>query len=209
MGTVTRRAVAWIVAVLVLAAGPAAVAAEPSLAAYFPMAPGTVWTYRTNTSGEIVMRVGPMVRVGAADCRLIETVVEGTTTQQECYRVEKDGVYALQRSYSSGAVLLTPPQRVLASPVAVGERWEWNGRIGEQTVVFDYTWARAEKVVTPAGTFPTMQLYFKANLGPEVQVQSWRWFASGIGMVKEDTTLRQGPTPLRIYAELIRITKGK
>ncbi len=209
MCTVTRRAVIWIVAVLVLAAGPVRVAAEPSLAAYFPMAPGTVWTFRTNTSGEIVMRVGAAVRVAAYDCRLIETVVESTTTQQECYRVDKDGVYALQRSYSSGTVLLTPPQRVLASPVAVGERWQWNGRIGEQTVVFDYTWARAEKVVTPAGTLPAMQLYFKANLGPEVQVQSWRWFTPGIGMVKEDTTLRQGPTPLRIYAELIKVTMGK
>ena len=209
MGTVTRRAAVWIVAVLVLAAGPVRVAAEPSLAAYFPMAPGTVWTFRTNTSGEIVMRVGAMVRVGAANCRLIETVVEGTTTKQECYRVEKDGVYALQRSYSSGALLLTPPQRVLAAPVAVGERWQWNGRIGEQTVVFNYTWARAEKAVTPAGTFSTMQLYFQGDLGPEVRVESWRWFAPGVGMVKEDTTLRQGVQTLRIYAELIKVAMGK
>lgn len=209
METKTRRAAAWIAAALILAAGPAGVAAEPSLAAYFPITPGTVWIYRTNGSGEVVMRVGAAVRVASVDCRLIETVVEGNVTQQECYRVEKDGVYAHLRAYPQGSVQLTPPQRVLASPVQVGEKWKWNGLVGTQGVVFNYTWAKRENLATPAGTYSAMQLYFEGNLGPQVRIQSWRWFAPGVGMVKEDTTLQQDGQTRRVYAELVQVIMGK
>lgn len=206
--TVGRATVAWIVAGLLLAAGQAG-AANASIAAYFPMAPGTVWTYRTNTTGEISMRVGSTARVGAHECRIIETIVGGNTTQQECYRVASDGVYAHRRSYAAGSVVLTPPQRMLATPVAVGQVWQWNGRLEEQAVTFNYTWARRETTVVPAGTYETMQLYFEGYVGPAVRIQSWRWYAPGVGMVKEDSTITQGAQTVRIYAELVRMTTGK
>lgn len=209
MGIVNRRALVWIAAVLSLTAVPAGVAAQQSLSAYFPMNPGTVWVYRANSGGEFMLRVGGTVRVGPADCRVIETLIEGAVTQQECYRLEKDGVYTVQRSTATGSVLLTPPQRILASPVSVGEKWQWSGRIGEQPIVFSYTWARRESVTIPAGTFDAMQLYFEGNPGPQVRIQSWRWFAPGVGLVKEDTTLQQGTQTSRNYAELVQVIMGK
>jgi hypothetical protein len=209
VGVVERRTLFWIGAVLLMAAVPAGVVAQQSLAAYFPMTQGTVWIYRANSGGEFMLRVGVATRVGPVDCRLIETVIEGNVTQQECYRVEKDGVYTIQRSTATGSVLLTPPQRILASPVSVGQKWQWNGRIGDQPIVFYYTWARRENLVTPAGTFPAMQLYFEGNPAPQVRIQSWRWFAPGVGLVKEDTTLQQGAQTSRNYAELVQVIMGK
>jgi hypothetical protein len=199
------------VAVFLLAIAAARTAGAESipLASYFPMVAGTVWTFMTNTSGEILMRVGETVRVGSVDCRIIETVVAGNTTQRECYRVVPDGVYAHYRTYAAGSIQLEPPQRMLAAPVTVGKVWQWAGRVGEQDVIFHYTWARRETTTVPAGQFAAMQLYFEGNVGPQARIQSWRWFAPGVGMVKEDSTLVQGPQSIRIYAELVRMTRGR
>jgi hypothetical protein len=73
----------------------------------------------------------------------------------------------------------------------------------------DFTWAREEPVTTPAGTFRAMLLYFATAPGSEMQLQTWRWFASGVGMVKEDTVIGQGGTTRRVYAELIKVVKGR
>jgi hypothetical protein len=135
--------------------------------------------------------------------------VNGAVTQRECYRVTAEGVYAYQRSYASGTLTLEPPQRMLAAPVSVGKTWQWSGRVGEHEVVMDYAWARREAIKVPAGRFDAMQLYFEGNVGPQVRIQSWRWFAPGVGMVKEDSTLVQGPQSIRIYAELVRMTRGR
>ncbi|OFX29058.1 MAG: hypothetical protein A2Z07_07470 [Armatimonadetes bacterium RBG_16_67_12] len=184
------------------------IAAPPEAAAYFPMSPGTVWVYRT-TGREITMRAAGSVRVGASQCRMIETVIDGTVTQSECIRVAGDGVYVHLRSYAAGSVALDPPQRLLAFPVVVGRKWQWTGRIGERSVVFDYAWARRETTVTPAGTFDAMQLYFAGAPDAQTHVQSWRWYARGVGMVKEDTVLAQGNQTVRVYAELVRMVPGK
>ncbi len=198
----------WAIAGLLLAAGQAR-GAESPIAAYFPMAPGTVWTFRTNTHGEITMRVGSSARVGAHECRIIETVIAGNTTQRECYRVTADGVYAHQRSYPAATVDLTPPQRMLAAPIAVGAVWRWSGRIDNQPINMNFTWARKETTTVPAGTYQAMQLYLEGQLGGGVRIQSWRWFAPGVGMVKEDSIVTQGSQTIRIYAELVRMTAGQ
>lgn len=176
--------------------------------AYFPMRPGTVWIYRT-TGREFAMRVAGSVRVGAHQCRMVETVIDGGVTQAECIRVARDGVYVHLRGSAAGSVALDPPQRLLAFPAAIGRKWQWAGRIGERSVVFDYTWARREITVTPAGRFDAMQLYFAGAPDAQTQVQSWRWYARGTGMVKEDTVLTQGAQTARAYAELVRMIPGK
>ncbi len=194
-----------VVAIVTVLAATAGTTAASSSAAYFPLGQGTIWTYRTNSHGDIIMKVGPLAKVGTYGCRIVETVVGGNTTQRECYGVEGDGVYAYERSYPAGTMRLEPPQRVLALPVAVGQAWEWTGRIGDQEVTLKYTWARREKIQVPAGSFDAMQLYFEGLVPPNIQVQTWRWFAAGVGMVKEDSLVSQANQRLRVYAELVSV----
>jgi hypothetical protein len=206
MGTFWR--IGAVVAIVALLAGATGATAASSPAAYFPLAQGSTWTYRT-THGDIVMKVGPPWRVGAYGCRIIETMVGGNTTQRECYGVESDGVYAYERSYPAGTLRLDPPQRVLASPMAVGQEWEWTGRLGDQEVTLKYTWARRERVKVPAGSYDAMQLYFEGMIPPNVQIQTWRWFAAGVGMVKEDSLVTQAAQRVRVYAELVSVKIAK
>lgn len=201
---------AFLLAVAAGATGPAGAVAAPSdAAAYFPLVPGTVWIYRSAASEEVVRRVDGTQVVAGAECRLVETVIAGVATEGECYRVEADGVYTVMRAHAGGRVVLDPPQRLLASPVAVGKVWRWSGRVEQRPILFEYTWARRETVRTAVGTFDAMQLYFSGAPGPQVRIRSWRWFVRGVGMVKEDTHLVQGARQVRVYLELVRMVGGR
>jgi hypothetical protein len=194
---------------MALVATSVGAAAPPAhLAAYFPMTPGWIWLYNTNDMGRIAIRVGDKQRLGSQDCRVFETVVGQNVVQAECHSVTSDGVYTHQRvSATQGGMVLTPPQRILAAPVAVGQTWQWQGKIGDQGVVFEYSWARRELVKTGIGSFNAMQVFMTATPGPGVLLQSWRWFAPNVGMVKEDTVVTQGGRQQRHYVELFKIIK--
>lgn len=197
------------IVLMALAATHAAAAAAPvHLSAYFPMTPGWIWVYNTNDMGRIAIRVGDRQRLGDQDCRVFETVVGQNVVQAECHSITSEGVYTHQRvSATKGGLVLTPPQRILAAPVAVGQAWQWQGKIGDQGVVFEYSWARHDVVKTGIGSFNTMQLFMTATPGPGVLLQSWRWFAPNVGLVKEDTVVTQGGRQQRHYVELIKIIK--
>jgi hypothetical protein len=194
---------------IVANAATSVTAAPAGLAAYFPLTPGIVWFYRSSVGAEVTRRVGHAETVAGQACRYIETLVNGSVSQAECYRVTADGVYVVRRASPQGSVLLVPPQRLLAAPVAVGQKWEWAGTVGGRSLAFAYQWARRESTVTPAGTFNAMQLYFIGQPGPSAEIQSWRWFARGVGLVKEDTLLVQGARQQRGYLELVRMTVPK
>src|SRR3972149_5741447 len=78
------------------------------------------------------------------------------------------------------------PQPMLVPPPKVGQGWVWEGKAGEAPARVALQWARAEQVTVPAGAYATVQLYLEGSVGQE-RVQSWRWFAPGVGMVKEDS----------------------
>jgi hypothetical protein len=165
--------------------------------------------YRSGSGTEVLRRVGSAVKAGGQECRLIETVAGGGVTQSECYQVTTAGVYVVHRVGPGGSVVLTPPQPLMLAPVVVGRTWQWISTLGDRTVTFDYQWARRETVVTPAGRFDAIQLYFMGEPAPGARIQSWRWFARGVGLVKEDTIVNQGSQQQRGFLELMRVMTGR
>ena len=186
---------------------PAVRAAPP--ADYFPLVPGTVWIYRTNIGQDLIMTVGGVGQVGGVACRVLEGIINGMLTQRECYRRNGGTVYAYVRAYPQGNVVLTPPQPMLMLPPKVGHGWVWEGKAGEAPARVALQWARAEQVTVPAGTYATVQLYLEGSVGQE-RVQSWRWFAPGAGMVKEDSVAQASDgRAIRVYAELRELRPGR
>ena len=188
-------------------AGLSAAAAAP--ADYFPLVPGTVWIYRTNIGRDLTMVIGGVGQVGGVDCRILEGAINGVITQRECYRRDGGTIYAYVRAYPQGNVILTPPQPMLVLPPKIGQGWIWEGRAGEVPARVSLQWARTEKVTVPSGTYAAAQLYLAGSVGKE-RVQSWRWFAPGVGMVKEDSVAQSSEGHvIRIYAELREFRPGK
>lgn len=193
--------------VLLVVAAPAVRAAPP--ADYFPLVPGTVWIYRTNIGPDLIMTVGGVGQVGGVTCRVLEGIINGMLTQRECYRRDGGTVYAYVRAYPQGNVVLTPPQPMLVLPPKVGHGWLWEGKAGEVPARVALQWARAEQVTVPAGAYATVQLYLEGSVGQE-RVQSWRWFAPGVGMVKEDSVAQASDgRAIRVYAELREFRLGR
>lgn len=181
-----------------LLAAPALGAAAPD---YFPLVSGTEWVYRTSTGQDLVMRVNGSGQVGGLECQILESMVNGMVTQRECFRREGGTVYAYVRIYPAGNILLVPPQPMLLLPPRIGQSWSWEGRAGDTAARVTLQWARMEQVVVAAGTFAAAQLYLEGTVGGE-RVQSWRWFAPGVGMVKEDSIASSDGGSVRIIAEL-------
>ncbi|MGH2452286.1 MAG: hypothetical protein ACRDF5_00765 [bacterium] len=181
-----------------LLAAPALGAAAPD---YFPLVSGAEWVYRTSVGQDLVMRVNGGGQVNGVTCQILESMVNGMVTQRECFRREGGTVYAYVRVYPAGNVLLVPPQPMLVLPPRLGQAWRWDGRAGETVARVTMQWARMEQISVPAGTFAAAQLYLEGTVGGE-RVQSWRWFAPGVGLVKEDSIASTDGGSVRIVAEL-------
>lgn len=68
------------------------------------------------------------------------------------------------------------------------EKWEWSGKVGEQEANLKGEVLGEETITIPAGTFKT----YKVNIivrddDGRILVSTDRWFAYGVGMVKEES----------------------
>ncbi|HEV8339000.1 MAG TPA: hypothetical protein VGR25_05005 [bacterium] len=178
-------------------AGPAR-GASPD---YFPLTSGTEWVYRTSVGQDLIVRASGTTQVGGIACQILESMINGVVTQRECYRREGGTLYVHVRIYPGGDIMLSPPQPMLVLPPTLGRGWSWNGKAGATPARVAMQWAKMEQVTTAAGTFAAAQLYLEGVVGEE-RVQSWRWFAPGVGMVREDSIATSDGGSVRIVAEL-------
>ena len=175
---------------------PATPAAAP-VSSFFPLSDGASWRYelrvldsdgKTLSEGVVERRVDGRKTIGGKDYfRLTTTTLSGTDTRapDQHYRVTDDGVVA--------AVEGVQGKELLVLPNDPGSKRKWSGEappiikrveaevtVGEQvacggSVVKDCVRVDLDFVMRGAGLF-----------GPsEVPVRIERWFASGIGMVRE------------------------
>jgi hypothetical protein len=89
--------------------------------------------------------------------------------------------------------LMVPPQKLLSRTLKSGESWDWKTQDG--ATVMQIKVVGPADLTVPAGKFHTTQLSydleFKTEIGI-VTVGQTRWFASGVGYVKQDTETRLG-----------------
>jgi hypothetical protein len=74
-----------------------------------------------------------------------------------------------------------------------GESWDW--KAPDLSLVMQIKVVGPADLTVPAGTFHTTQLSYDAAIeveGGTVTIRHSRWFASGVGYVKEDSETRLG-----------------
>ncbi|OUM93360.1 MAG: hypothetical protein BAA04_05520 [Firmicutes bacterium ZCTH02-B6] len=179
-----RWAVLVMIAAVVLAGG--SIAAAQSAAEFFPLADGNWWSY-TGSGLELTMAVEA---TGAGEF-LINTVINGFVVQREYYTYEGDDAIALRREFPQGSFALEPPQVFLKAPFAPGRQWTWEGRVAGQTARMTFVVLEPETVETPAGTFEALPVAVDGVVDGE-EVHTMRWFASGVGMIREQAQVAQG-----------------
>ena len=204
--------------------------ATASIAApIIPTAPGMAWRYnitqevsaglsvpdiKPDPDGKfrtaVVYRLEGIENVDGKELLKFEMHRAGVITNTDLLTVDEHGVLCWARINVDGQfVKLNPPQPMIAMPLKRGARWNFDGLAGDLKVRQRYEVTGEEDVQVPAGKFRAFRIHSEQTSPSPMTID--RWFATGTGIVKDVTTMRDTTGDLleRIsleLAELPRIT---
>src|SRR5437764_3563866 len=187
-----------------------------------PIAPGTSWRYnmteeigkglnlpnvKADTDGKI--RLGVTYRLeGTEDVYgkgllKFEMHRAGTITNTDLLTVDEHGITCWARVNLDGELVkFSPPQRMIAAPLKKAAAWNFDGQAGELKVQQHYDVVGEEKINVPAGKFQAFRIRGEQTTPNRMTID--RWFAPGVGTVKDVTTMQDAKGDLleRIALEL-------
>lgn len=166
----------------------------PSL---FPLSERNWWLYRTDR-GSVAVRVAGREPFGEARCYVMEASIGNEILQQECLEVNEIGIWLHARRVAEELLRCDPPYPLLRLPLHLGAEWDWRGAVGGEDIYLSFRLDREETVRVPAGTFTAVHVGMgeRSALGTATV---HRWYAEGIGMVRETSDHAGG----RYQAELV------
>ena len=187
-----------------------------------PTAPGTTWRYnmteeigrglnvsnvKPDTDGKIrapvLYRLEGTEDVDGKDLLKFEMHRAGTITNTDLLTVDEHGITCWARVNLDGELVkFSPPQTMIAAPLKKGAAWIFDGHAGELKVQQHYDVAGEEKIELPAGKFQAFRIHGEQTTPNRMTID--RWFAPGVGIVKDVTTMQDAKGDLlqRISLEL-------
>jgi hypothetical protein len=196
-------------------------------ASLLPTAPGTSWRYnmteeigkglnisnvKPDRDGKIhlsvLYRLEGTENVDGKDLLKFEMHRAGTITNTDLLSVDDHGIICWARINLDGELVkFNPPQTMIAGPMKKGASWNFNGRAGELKVEQHYDVVGEERIDVPAGKFQAFRIHGEQTTPNKMTID--RWFAPGIGIVKDVTTMQdtKGELLQRISLELVEAPK--
>lgn len=198
------------------AGAPRAAGPGPATAAAYPLALHTRWTYHlrqeigagVHFQGEdaarakgkvledtVVSEVAGEDRISGAFYERIESRRAQGLWLTEWYRAAAEGLF-LGKTIDAEAgteTLMSPPQKVLSGTLRAGETWAWQA--SDAPVELRVNVAGTSAFTVPAGTYPATEIAYVLTIptpGGIARVEQTRWFAPGVGWVKQETRSRIG-----------------
>src|ERR1044071_6953503 len=187
-----------------------------------PTAPGTSWRYnmteeigkglnlpnvKADADGKIrvpvLYRLEGTEDVNGKELLKFEMHRAGTITNTDLLTVDEHGITCWARVNLDGELVkFDPPQTVIAAPLKKGAAWNFDGRAGELKVQQHYDVLGEEKIEVPAGGFQAFRIHGEQTTPNRMTTE--RWFAPGVGIVKDITTMQEAKGDLlqRISLEL-------
>jgi hypothetical protein len=156
----------------------------------------------------VLYRINGTENVQGKDLLKFEMHRDGVITNTDLITVDENGITCWARVNLDGQLVkLDPPQKMIAAPLKKGVRWDFNGQAGEESVRQHYEIVGEEDVSVPAGKFHTFRIYGEQTSPSRMTID--RWFATGVGIVKDVTALRgdNGDLLQRISLELAEAPK--
>lgn len=170
-----------------------------------PTAEGTTWNYDlvqerpsdsldlTEPNEEehfaVTYRLGGSEKIDNKDLRRLEIYRGDTVDSIDFIAVEESGIVCPARTDPQGAIIkLSPPQKMLATPLKKGAAWSFDGTIGDTKVNQRYEIVGEEDVDVPAGKFHAWRIHCEQTSPGPATVD--RWFVPGTGFAKVETTVK-------------------
>jgi hypothetical protein len=160
---------------------------------YFPLELGEQWTYDTVFNGPTQRTATTVVAV----CRVREADNVGTmflvSTCADDQLVEASLVYRHGPEVAEPILVnrdgearpRDPPEVIARSDLRVGQAWRWEGKAGEDERTSVYMVTNQGTVFTPAGELHGVRVVVSNPSTSASTASVERWFAPGIGLVKE------------------------
>jgi hypothetical protein len=212
------------IAILILTAAPLAVVFGGDL---IPTANGTSWRYNmTQEIGKgldirnvkadadrkirlpVLYRIDGTENIDGKDLLKFEMHRADAITNTDLVAINEQGISCWARiNLDSELVKFNPPQTMIAAPLKKGAGWDFNGNAGEMKVHQHYDVTGEEEIEVPAGTFHAFHIHGEQTSPSRMTID--RWFASGIGIIKDVTAMRaaNGDLLQRISLELLERPK--
>lgn len=157
---------------------------------YWPLADGNRWVF----AGSGLEMTFVVVEIGPNEFRL-DASANDFVIQREYYSIVDGNVFATRREQASGTFILDPPQLFLISPFVPGQTWSWEGEIMDEHTASTSLIMEPETVETPVGTFEAIPVAITVEVAGE-SVRTIRWFAEGVGIVREQAVLPVSGQPV-------------
>jgi hypothetical protein len=202
-------------------------AATVQAASVIPTADGTSWRYnmteeigkgfnipdgKPDADGKVrlpvLYRINGTENVDGKDLLKFEMHRADVITNTDLLVVNEHGIICWARINLDGELVkFDPPQTMIATPLKKGASWDFNGRAGELKVAQHYDVVGDEHINVPAGRFHAFHIHGEQTSPSKMTID--RWFASGIGIVKDVTTMHaaNGDLLQRISLELVERPK--
>lgn len=184
----------------------------------FPLQLKNKWTYHLHQELAEGVHFGSEQDAKSVKGSILDTTVMSAVTgsdmlhRSEYFRIEsfKDGKLWLTEWYRAGAegvllgktidsevgqeTLMVPPQKVLSADLKPGDAWSW--KAAGAPVTINWNVVGPSTIQVPAGRFEATQvagnLKMQLDNGVVINVRQNRWFAPGVGYVKQETHAFQG-----------------
>jgi hypothetical protein len=212
------------IAILILTVAPLAVVFGGEL---IPTADGTSWRYNmTQEIGKgldirnvkadadrkirlpVLYRIDGTDNIDGKDLLKFEMHRADVITNTDLLTINEQGIICGARINLDGELVkFNPPQTMIAAPLKKGAGWDFNGNAGEMKVHQHYDVTGEEDIEVPAGTFHAFHIHGEQTSPSRMTID--RWFASGIGIIKDVTAMRaaNGDLLQRISLELLERPK--
>ncbi len=187
-----------------------------------PTADGTTWRYEmTEEAGEkftfsspkpgpdgkihllATYRINGTQEVDGRKLLKFEMHRAGVITNVDLMTVDAQGISCSARIDQNGELTkLDPPQIMIAAPLKEGAKWDFTGKLGSPDVFQHYDVVDQEDVIVPAGGFRAFHIHGEQTMPFRMTID--RWFANGVGILKDVTEMRtsEGNLQRRISLEL-------
>jgi hypothetical protein len=192
-----------------------------------PTAPGTSWRYnmteeigkglsvpnvKADADGKIrlavLYRLEGTEEVDGKNLLKFEMHRAGTVTNTDLLAIDEHGITCWARVNLDGELVkFSPPQPIVAVPLKKGVGWNFDGKAGELNVQQHYDVLGEEKIDVPAGKFQAFRIHGEQTTPNRMTID--RWFAPGVGIVKDVTTMQDAKGDLlqRVSLELSEAPK--
>ena len=192
-----------------------------------PIAPGTTWRYnmteeigkgldvsnlKPDPDGKIrlpvLYRLEGTEDVDGKDLLKFEMHRANTITNTDLLTVDEHGITCWARVNLDGELVkFNPPQTMIAAPLKKDAAWDFDGQAGELKVQQHYEVVGEEKIDVPAGNFQAFRIHGEQTTPNRMTIE--RWFAPGVGIVKDVTSMQDAKGDLlqRISLELAEAPK--